>query len=244
MSVEASLSHAGFMSDARSHTLSPSCGGSSVIGIKFKDGVIIAADTLVSYGSLARYTNFDRVLKVNECTALACSGDIADFQYLAKHISRQVLTESLLGDGFTTSPQALHSWITRVMYHRRSQLNPLWNSYIVGGVQKDGTLYLGCTNMLGVAFTEDCVATGFGSYLALSLLRKAIETKADSNIANLTYDDALAALKDTMTVLFYRDGRAFNIYKIAVVTKDGVSVSDNQKAEVNWQVAETVVGYE
>lgn len=36
------------------------------------------------------------------------------------------------------------------MYHRRSQFDPLWNSYIVGGVQKDGTPYLGYTNMIGV----------------------------------------------------------------------------------------------
>lgn len=81
---------------------------------------------------------------------MACSGDVADFQYLSKQISQQILTENLLGDGFVTSPQALHSWITRVMYYRRSRFDPLWNSYVVGGVQKDGTPYLGYTNMLGV----------------------------------------------------------------------------------------------
>uniref|UniRef100_A0A0R3WBI0 Proteasome subunit beta n=1 Tax=Taenia asiatica TaxID=60517 RepID=A0A0R3WBI0_TAEAS len=244
MNTKAFPSYAGYMSDTRSHTMAPSCSGTSVVGIKFRDGVIIAADSLVSYGSLGRYTNFDRVLKVNERTALACSGDIADFQYLTKQINKQILTESLLGDGFATSPQALHSWITRVMYHRRSQFDPLWNSHIVGGVQKDGTPYLGYTNMIGVAFTENCVATGFGSHIAVPILRKVIETKADSNVANLTYDDALAALKEAMTVLYYRDCRAFNMYKIAVVTKDGASVSDTQKLEANWEMAGDVVGYE
>ncbi|VDM32650.1 unnamed protein product [Hydatigera taeniaeformis] len=237
-------SHTGPLTDARSHTISPTCSGTSVVGIKFKDGVIVAADSLVSYGSLGRYTNFDRVLKVNEQTVLACSGDVADFQYLTKLISQQVLIESLLGDGFSTSPQALHSWLTRVLYHRRSQFDPLWNSYIVGGVQKDGTPYLGYANMIGVAFTENCVATGFGSHLAVPILRKVIETKADSNVANLAYEDALAALKEAMTVLFYRDCRAFNMYKIAVVTKDGATVSENQKLEANWEMAGSITGYE
>lgn len=39
--------------------------GSSVIGLKFDGGVIIAADTLVSYGSMARFRNIDRVFKVS-----------------------------------------------------------------------------------------------------------------------------------------------------------------------------------
>lgn len=58
-----------------------------------------------------------------------------------------------------------------------------------------------------LAFTENCVATGFGSHIAVPILRKVIETKADSNVANLTYDDALAALKEAMTVCYYRDCR-------------------------------------
>lgn len=54
----------GPMAEAKKLTMSPSCSGTSVIGIRFKDGVIIAADSLVSYGSLARFTDFDRVIKV------------------------------------------------------------------------------------------------------------------------------------------------------------------------------------
>ena len=54
--------------------------GTSVFGVKYKDGVVFAADTLGSYGSLARYPDIERVIKVNDNTVVACSGDIADFQ--------------------------------------------------------------------------------------------------------------------------------------------------------------------
>ncbi len=40
---------------SREHTLKPIVTGSSVVGIKYRDGVMLAADTLASYGSLARY---------------------------------------------------------------------------------------------------------------------------------------------------------------------------------------------
>ena len=64
--------------------------GTSVIGIKFDGGVLIAADTLGSYGSLARYRDVSRILKVNDCTVLGASGDYADFQYLSSIIEQRV----------------------------------------------------------------------------------------------------------------------------------------------------------
>lgn len=44
--------------------------------------MIIAGDILGSYGSLARYRNCPRVLKVNENIILGAGGDYADFQYI------------------------------------------------------------------------------------------------------------------------------------------------------------------
>jgi len=44
--------------------------GTSVVGIKFDSGVMIASDNLVSYGSLARYQDVQRVFKVNDKTVI------------------------------------------------------------------------------------------------------------------------------------------------------------------------------
>lgn len=56
--------------------------GTSVIGVVFDKGVAIAADTLGSYGSLARYRQCERLMKVNDTTVLGAGGDYADFQFL------------------------------------------------------------------------------------------------------------------------------------------------------------------
>jgi 20S proteasome subunit beta 7 len=64
--------------------------GTSVLGMKFKDGVLIAADTLGSYGSLARFRNCPRVMKVNENIVLGAGGDYADYQYLQRIIQQKV----------------------------------------------------------------------------------------------------------------------------------------------------------
>lgn len=69
-------------SDSRQHTLNPSVTGTSVIGIKYAEGVMLAADCLASYGSLARFRDVQRLFSLNAACALGTSGDMADYQYL------------------------------------------------------------------------------------------------------------------------------------------------------------------
>uniref|UniRef100_A0A4W5RF09 Proteasome subunit beta n=1 Tax=Hucho hucho TaxID=62062 RepID=A0A4W5RF09_9TELE len=72
------------------HTLNPMVTGTSVLGVKFTGGVIIAADMLGSYGSLARFRNISRLMKVNDTTILGASGDYADYQYMKQIIEQMV----------------------------------------------------------------------------------------------------------------------------------------------------------
>lgn len=58
--------------------------GTSVLGITFDGGVMLAADTLGSYGSLARFRSISRVKKVTDNCAVAASGDYADFQFMER----------------------------------------------------------------------------------------------------------------------------------------------------------------
>ena len=104
-----------------SHSQYPITTGTSVFGLKYKDGIIIAADTSGNYGNLARYPMTQRVHKVNETTVIASSGDIADFQYLHKIIKSKQNEEDIRGGGVTMRPEALHCWLTRVLYNRRSK---------------------------------------------------------------------------------------------------------------------------
>lgn len=68
----------------------PTVTSSSVVGIKFKDGVMLAGDLLASYGSMAKYRHCSRFLRVNERTVLGASGDYADFQFVRNYIEQRV----------------------------------------------------------------------------------------------------------------------------------------------------------
>lgn len=61
-----------------------------MLGLIFEGGVMLAADTLGSYGSLAKFRDIERVIKVNDSTILGATGDIADFQHLKSIIDQKV----------------------------------------------------------------------------------------------------------------------------------------------------------
>lgn len=63
--------------------------------------------------------------------------------------------------------------------------------------------------MLGTAFEDKHIATGYGAYIALPLMRDAIEKKP-----LLTQQEAQHLLVKCMEVLYYRDGRAFSKVRV------------------------------
>lgn len=73
----------------------PICTGTSVLGLKFENGVIICADNLASYGSMARFRGVPRVMKVNKNIAVGVGGDYADYQYLQRIIEQKMYYHSV-----------------------------------------------------------------------------------------------------------------------------------------------------
>lgn len=67
-----------------------------------------------------------------------------------------------------------------------------------------------------LAFTDDCVTTGFGAYLALPILRRCIKERANDDINNLEENDAIDAITDAMRQLYYRDCR-YVIFKTLLI---------------------------
>ena len=193
----------------------PMTTGTSVVGIQFKDGVLIAADVLGSYGSLARFRNLERVLKVNDNIILGAGGDYADYQCLKSNIERKILEEQCLDDGLVLKPKALHCWLTRVLYNRRSSFDPFWNNFIIGGIEDD-KLFLGTVDKLGTAYSDPVIASGYGAYMATPILRK-----AHAENKEMSKEQAIDLVYKVMQVLYYRDARSFPKYQLGIITKDG-----------------------
>ncbi|XP_058463649.1 proteasome subunit beta type-4 [Malaya genurostris] len=214
--------------------------GTSVVGLKFANGVIIAADKLVSYGSLARYHDVDRVYKINDKTIIGIGGDFADFQFIKRYIDQKVVDDMCLADKNELKPKSLYNWLTRVMYNRRCDFKPLYLDMVVGGIQ-DEEPFLGHVNLRGRAYTSNVVATGYGTHLALPLLREYSENPTAYSGLNLQKTNEL--VKSVMEVLWYRDCRSDPKYSQVLCTSDGVQLDQHCFVKQNWNLATMIKGY-
>lgn len=206
--------------------------GSSVLAVKFDGGVLVGSDTLCSYGSLAHSRRIPRICAITDKTVVAAGGDYADFQYLRDLLLRKADRERC--EDFRSGPRSTLSFLARLLYGRRSQLQPLWVDLVVAGVEEDGSAFLGCVDKLGMMYTAPVVATGLGSYLALPLLRTAAERRAP---ASLSLADARSVLGDAVNVLYYRDARTSDSFQMCVVTDAGVNIEEPQKILGQWNIA-------
>eukprot|EP01096_Ripella_sp_DP13-Kostka_P010564 TRINITY_DN4170_c0_g1_i2.p1 TRINITY_DN4170_c0_g1~~TRINITY_DN4170_c0_g1_i2.p1 ORF type:complete len:164 (+),score=78.33 TRINITY_DN4170_c0_g1_i2:93-584(+) len=109
--------------DPSTRTTSPIVTGTSVLAIKYEDGIMLAADTLGSYGSLAKFFDFPRLKKINSTTLVGVSGDLSDFQFLVETLEDLVVEDECTDDGSALTPQEIHHFTTTMLYNRRCKSN-------------------------------------------------------------------------------------------------------------------------
>jgi len=221
------------------HTREPIVTATSVLAVKYKDGVMMAADTLASYGSLARFKDMERLLKVGDNTLVGFSGDMSDFQYVKNVLDEMVASEYSLDDGHKLRASQYFHTLATIMYNRRNKMNPLWNLIVVAGLEPNGDSFLGTVDLRGSTYTASTIGTGYGAYLAQPLLRKHVEGRE----RELTEEQAKRILEESMRVLLYRDARTINRVQVAAVTARGISISQPYQLDTDWTVGSMVEGY-
>jgi len=207
-------------------TTSPIVTGSSVLAVKYCDGIMMMADTLGSYGGLAMFRNLRRINSVTPHCLIGASGEYSDYQYILKLIDRLNRIDFTSDDNSHLTPENIYSYLTRIMYNRRSKIDPLWNILLVGGVEND-KFFLGAVDLYGSSYSADSMATGYGQHLALPLLRKYANP-------TMNYEQAKNLLEDCQRILLYRDCRTLNFFTLATVTKEGATISEPYSLETKW----------
>jgi len=203
-------------------TVRPITTGTSVIGIVYDGGVMLAADTLLSYGSMAKSFNTRRIVSIDDHSILlGASGEYSDLQELIVKVNALALeqsTTSTIESIYTQrklNPRQLWNYLRAVMYNKRSRMNPYWNDVVIAGWDSiNEKPFLGTVDKIGTTIEENMVATGFGSYLAMPLLREKWKPDLDEG-------EARALIEDCMKVLFYRDCRASSRITLAKCTTNG-----------------------
>jgi 20S proteasome subunit beta 7 len=204
--------------------------GGSVVAIKYDGGVLMAADTLLSYGSMAKAPNVPRTRIISPHAAIAATGDYADFQEAARALMNDVLDDQLADDGISKTPQELFSRLHRTLYHMRNEFTPYQCSFIlIGHDGKEG--YMAAADSIGTRWSAPYLATGYGGHVAIPLLRRALEDRQGA----LSRDEAMNVLTDCMRTLFYRECRAINRFQFAEAAAGRVVLHEPVTLDTQWE---------
>ena len=82
-------------------TQTPYVTGTSVLGLKYDGGVLVASDTLACYGSTKRYKNVQRMKRVNDKCVIGFTGELSDFSYIC-NLLEELTTEDFCEDNGST----------------------------------------------------------------------------------------------------------------------------------------------
>lgn len=165
-------------------------------------------------------------------------------QYFDRLLSSLDVRENYLSSSeHSLNAKNLHTYLSKVLYKRRTDFNPLWNHLLVAGLDEDDKPFLASADLLGTTFASPSLATGFGAHLAQPLLRQ-LFPEDEKSVKDVTKEKAVETVKAVMKVLFYRDARSSDQYSIAVVTKEGIELKEDEKLEgQSWAFADQIRGY-
>lgn len=196
------------------HTLSPVYVGGSVIGMKFKEGIIIACDTRINYGSIAKMMNVtDRVSQISDRTLISSTGEYSDYQEVCRLLKEKSLEDSL-GNQSYLGPDELANYLSAIHYQRRNKANPFWNNTIIGGLDWENKPTLYSIDQFGTILTSDYLLAGMAQYFCHAIIHQLYP----KNYENLERNTAMFLIEDCFRTLFYRDTKAGNKIKFGILT--------------------------
>lgn len=167
-------------------------------------------------------------IKVFGHVLVAGSGDLSDLQYIFDEITALRVREFTHDDGHALGAKELWAYLTRVLYARRNEGDPLYVQLVVADPH-----FLALVDLHGTCFEDETIATGFGAHLARPILRNAAR---EGHAKELSKEQARLVLEDCMRVLFYRDCKTINRIQFAEITAQGAKVSAPEELSTSWDI--------
>ncbi|KAH8271177.1 hypothetical protein KR018_000807, partial [Drosophila ironensis] len=201
---------------------------SSVLGIRYDSGVMIASDNLVNFGPIARHQNVERVFQINHKTLMAGSGDFPDVQRLKREVDHRVIRDQILDDGFFLKPRALAMWMGQLVYRSRSTPCPLRVELVVGGMQNE-VPYLAYVDNNTMAFENFVVASSMAQKMCLPVIGARKPKDRD-----FTREECADLIKESMEALYYRSCQSIAQYTVGECTAEECVVRGPFSVNERW----------
>ncbi len=185
--------------------------GATTIGLVYADGVILASEKRVTYGSMIMSKTVKKVFKLTDRIGAACAGLVSDMQVLVREIEAYAKLFKL----DAKRPMAVKSaakMMSNVLFNRR--MIPLITQTIVGGVDDDGpSIYV--LDVIGSLLPDKYAAVGSGAQIATGVLEEGYKD-------NMSQKDAKELVLRAIKSAVRRDVMSGDGVDFLTITKEGI----------------------
>jgi len=184
----------------------------TVVGLKFRDGVVMATDRRLSYGNIVLSRAARKIFVVDERAAVAFAGLYGDVSGLVRFLQADISAYKLLANAPVTI-RSIAKRLSTLMYSYK--WFPFFVETLVGGVESDGTPRLYVLDPLGSVLEEDYTAVGSGATIAFGFL----ENNYNSNMA---MEEAEKIALSAVRTAIGRDIGSGDGIDVVTITRNGV----------------------
>ncbi|MFW9788043.1 MAG: proteasome subunit beta [Candidatus Thorarchaeota archaeon] len=188
--------------------------GATVVGIKCTDGVVVATDSLVTWGTFVLTDKGIKAFKLTDTIVIASAGLTSDYQMLVNRLKAQIKLYEL-NQKKEITVKALSKMLANTLYSRR--MAPLYVQTVVVGFDADGP-QLFTLDMGGSLIPDEFTATGTGTASAYGVLE-------DRYKPTLTVKEAEELAANAVRAGIVRDAQSGGEIRIMSVTKSGIAES-------------------
>ncbi len=185
--------------------------GATTIGLVFSDGVILASEKRVTYGSMIMSKTGKKVFRIADQVGAACAGLVSDMQILAREVEAQAKLFAF--EAKRPMPvKAAAKVMSNVLFNRR--MLPLITQTIVGGMNDDvPALYV--LDVIGSLLPDTYAAVDSKAQIATGVLEEEYKD-------NMSQQDARALVLRAIKSAIRRDAMSGDGVDFLIITKEGI----------------------
>jgi proteasome beta subunit len=183
----------------------------TVVGLKSRDGVVMATDRRLSYGNIVLSRAAKKIFVVDERAAVAFAGLYGDVSGLVRFLQADISAYKLIANAPVTI-RSIARRLSVLMYSYK--WFPFFVETLVGGVESDGTPRLYVLDPLGSILEEDYTAVGSGATIAFGFLE-------NNYSSNVTVEEAEKIALSAVRTAIGRDIGSGDGIDIVTITRNG-----------------------
>jgi len=163
----------------------------TIVGIKSKDGVVLASDRRASKGFFIGSKITQKIYKVDDRLAIAIAGQLSDAEYMVK-MARAEGKLIELRRGYPLTVRESTRLIANLAYSGLKSYTPYFVELLVAGVDAhDAHVYT--ADMSGAIIEEEFASSGSGSPIAYGVLESGYDKEMTMEQAKILASKAVAA---------------------------------------------------